>query len=400
MISLANHIKRIYHSSPEGAIFRIFLDKLFFFHEFFKLYPHEIRLKLKAVFMGIPQTGFDYDSQFGKYTKGLSSRGINFPLTNNDNKRLHIVYASFPSIWEEINIPPQIEKIGKLSKYYTSERNIDISNRSEARDVIDNDFYNWINDLHEKDPIGFIITYFSGAEISSKTIKKIKLLNIPIATFHWDDRLHFYGRKVGNQYSGPVSVCREYDLNLTNSTKALVKYHALGANAIFWPEAANPDHFKPVDEGFMYDVSFVGAKYGTRSRLISFLRENGIIVSTFGPGWSEGKLTSEEMVRLYSRSRINLGFGYIGSTSSQCLKGRDFEVPSCGALYLTSHHADLDKVYRVGVEIMTYNSFQDCLNKINDLLNNPDRCNSIRKNARERVLADHTWEKRIESIIS
>jgi len=61
------------------------------------------------------------------------------------------------------------------------------------------------------------------------------------------------------------------------------------------------------------------------------------------------------MSRIYARSRINLGFGGIGhSRNLVCLKGRDFEVPMSGALYVTQHNPELALVFDIGREIVTY----------------------------------------------
>lgn len=342
----------------------------------------------------------DTNSVLLDFQQRLKERGINWPPKKKKGE-LHIVYASFPSIWEEINIPPALEEFGRLSCYYTRDRSIDIRDRSAARKMIDLDFPEWISRLHERDPIDLVVTYFSGAEISPETLERIKKLGLPVITFHWDDRLHFFGRKIQNQWSGPVAVCKNYDLNLTNSPDSLFKYKAEGALAIFWPEAANPKHFAPNNEHcFDYDVSFIGARYGIREKLVNYLRINGIKVATFGPGWPAGSLNDKAMLAVYHRSKINLGFGYIGFSKYQCLKGRDFEVPSCGAVYLTSDNRDLHRVFEVGSEIVTYKNFEDCLRQIRILLQDPCKCNRLRTNSRARILAEHTWVHRFDALLS
>lgn len=340
----------------------------------------------------------DTSTVLSAFQRNLQARAVVWPPAKKKGE-LHIVYASFPSIWEEINIPSALEEFGCLSCYFTRDRGIDIANRSAARRAIDTDFPAWVSQLHERHPVDLVVTYFSGAEISAGAVERVKELGIPIATFHWDDRLHFFGRKIGNQWSGPAAVCKNYDLNLTNSPDSLFKYKAAGALAIFWPEAANPRHFAPrKEQSFDYEVSFIGARYGVRERLVSYLRANGVKVATFGPGWPDGLLTDDEMLSVYHRSRINLGFGYVGFSKYQCLKGRDFEVPSCGVVYLTSDNPDLHRVFEIGSEIVTYKDFQDCLEKIRQLLDAPELCDRLRTNSRQRVLAEHTWAHRFDSL--
>ena len=81
-----------------------------------------------------------------------------------------------------------------------------------------------------------------------------------------------------------------------------------------------------------------------------------------------------------------------------CLKGRDFEIPMSGGLYLNQDNPELSLVYNVGKEILTYKDEKDCAQKIKWLLENPDEADKIRKAGRERALKGHSWERRFEQI--
>lgn len=373
-------------------------------YQFYSAINHNIQIGLSDFLFSIlyifkSKKSVTGDTLFRELRQSLMSRGIEWPYSKQLG-RLNVVYASFPSQWEKVNIPEQIRLNHNLFEYYTEDRGIDISNRRTARSKIDIDFYNWIKELHQKEKIHLILTYFSGAEISASTIEKIKSLGIFIATFHLDDRLHFFGRIVGGTWSGPAAVSKAYDLNLTNSPSSLRKYYVLGARALFWPEAANPEFFKPFfGEEKKIDVLFIGAKYGKRENLVNFLIKKGINVQTFGYGWERGSLDIYEIPRLVSRAKIVLGFGFVGSSNYQCLKGRDFEFPSCGTCYLTSYNKDLESVYSLGKEILTYHSFQDCFNIIERLLRSPMQIEEIREKSREAILEKHTWNHRMNKIL-
>jgi spore maturation protein CgeB len=74
------------------------------------------------------------------------------------------------------------------------------------------------------------------------------------------------------------------------------------------------------------------------------LKKHGIEVEAFGFGWSNGPLSTQEMVRMYSKSKINLGFGEITNLiDTYCLTGRDFEIPMSGGLYLTEYNPELER---------------------------------------------------------
>jgi spore maturation protein CgeB len=104
---------------------------------------------------------------------------------------------------------------------------------------------------------------------------------------------------------------------------------------------------------------------------------------------------------LYACSRINLGCGGIGfSEKLLCLKGRDFEVPMSGALYLTQDNPELSWVFDVGREILVYRDVEDCARIIREILADPGRAVRIRTAARARCLRDHTYTARWQNVFS
>jgi spore maturation protein CgeB len=80
------------------------------------------------------------------------------------------------------------------------------------------------------------------------------------------------------------------------------------------------------------------------------------------------------------------------------LKGRDFEIPMSGGFYLTEYHPELEKVYSLGTEIVTYKGFDDLVEKVRYFLSNPEKAEEIRKRGYERARREHTWEMRFEKI--
>jgi spore maturation protein CgeB len=102
---------------------------------------------------------------------------------------------------------------------------------------------------------------------------------------------------------------------------------------------------------------------------------------------------------MYSRSKINLGFGGVaGTKETYCLKGRDFEIPMSGGLYLTEYHPELEKCYDLEEEIVTYTDFDGLIMKIRYLLSNPEKADEIRERGFQRAPSEHTWEIRFEKI--
>lgn len=315
--------------------------------------------------------------------------------------QIHALFATAPSNWERHNIPPQLAMFGEVTCYFYQERGYDegVSTWLEKRRDMNADLLAFVRDVHKRKPIDVFLGYLSGWQVAPEVLREIAGMGIVVCGFNWDDKLAFRGRFAGGRWSGPAAVAAAYDLSLTNAASSIIKYEGEGGLAMFWPEGANPQHFRPLDREYGFDVSFVGACYGYRPILIERLRKRGVQVHTFGPGWPSGPIPEQDMVEIYARSKINLGFGGIGySRKSQCLKGRDFEVPMCGALYLTSANPELDSVYAVGQEIDVYRDADDCLDKIHYLLAHPEHAEQVRRAGREKCLASHTWEKRFAEL--
>ena len=337
---------------------------------------------------------------FERLQRRLAARGAAWP-PHPHGRPLHIVYASVPGGWERHNIPPELERLGKVSCFFLDQQGIELgAGWGAVRREVDRRLPSFMKSLHAQSPVDLFLSYLSGSQISPSTIEQVAGMGIPLFSFHLDDRRSFYGRRYDGQWSGPAAVCRAYDLNLTNAPASLVKYRVEGGDVLFWPEGANPDFFRPLDLPFLYDVSFCGERYGVRPILVESLRRRGLRISCFGRGWENGYQGAEDLVKIINQSRINLGMGYVNESGDQCLKGRDFEIPACGAVYLTSENADLRRVYRVGVEIETYRDFDDCAVKIKALLADESRCDAYRRASRTAVLERHTWKGRVDQLIS
>jgi hypothetical protein len=312
---------------------------------------------------------------------------------------LRIFFMSPLNNWEHI-LPLSLEPFGAVSTFMWQGGALfaEYTEWERYRATLNAELLSRFHKAHGQAPIDVVVGYVSDYEVLPTTLATMKHLGAVVFNMCWDDKLHFSGRH-RNQQIGVASLAPHVDLNLTSSPDSIVKYAVKGGLAMFWPEAAHPGVHKTHDLPFEFDVSFVGQKYGWRPKFIDALRKRGITVACFGQGWENGPLSDSEMVKLYSRSRINLGFAGVGhSKKLMCLKGRDFEVPMSGGLYLTQNNPELALVYQVGREIVTYESEDDCAQKIRWLLDNPVEASSIRERGRRRALKDHTWDKRFTDI--
>ena len=75
-------------------------------------------------------------------------------------------------------------------------------------------------------------------------------------------------------------------------------------------------------------------------------------------------MTDLEMIKMFSRSKINLGFSSCGETHQDDerilqIRLRDFEVPMSGGFYMVEFMEELEEFYEIGKEVVCYTGPED-----------------------------------------
>jgi len=313
---------------------------------------------------------------------------------------LHVFMAYYLENWEFV-YPRTMAPFGKVTVFDWRERGYDARKPDwiQKRSAMNAEMLAAFKAAHARQPVDAVVAYISGHNTAPETLQEMARCGAAIFNACYDDKLHMPGQIVGGRDSSPAGIAHAVDLNLTNSAESVVKYFVHGALAIFCPQGAQPDIHTPQPGGFEYDVSFVGAKYGWRPRFIAALEKRGVKIDCFGKGWPAGSISDDDVIRVFSHSRINLGMaGVAHSNRLRCIKGRDFEIPMSGGLYMTQDHPELALIYDVGQEIVTYQNEDDCAEKIKALLADPQRAEAIRSAGYRRANPGHSWETRWDRI--
>jgi len=305
--------------------------------------------------------------------------------------------------WENESLKPSLEKFGHV-RHYDWFKNFNHQKKDWHRSTkakMNEDLLHQIEEWIREDSTDVIFTYLSGELISPEAMRKLSSFGVPMINLALNDKESFIGKIRNGHATGMRDICRYFDICWTSTEDALEKYCVEGALPIYLPEGANPEIHKPYDIEKSIDVSFVGQCYGNRPAIIKTLKEHGIHAEAFGYGWPNGPLSTEDMVRMYSKSKINLGFGGVaGHQDTFCLKGRDFEIPMSGGLYLTEYSPEIERVFEVGKEILTYRTFDELVKKVHYLLDHSDEAEVIRKAGYRRAVSEHTWEMRFEKVFT
>lgn len=223
-----------------------------------------------------------------------------------------------------------------------------------------------------------------------KIYPKLKIVNISM-----DDRHSYW--IYGMKKIGSAGLIPALDAVFTTSSEAVEWYRKEGANAFFYPLASDSQIFNPLNITKIYDVGFVGAKYGVREVIINKLLEKGIDVKAYGNGWDAGRLPIEDTNKFYNQCKIVLGVGTIlGCDNFTSMKLRDFDVPMSGSVYLTNFNQDTAEIFSSGSEIYFYNNAEDCVTLVSKLLSNEDNLHNVREKtllkARKNTYADRIQE--------
>jgi spore maturation protein CgeB len=266
--------------------------------------------------------------------------------------------------------------------------------------------------------IDLLFTYFADALVLIDTLEEIRAMGI--ITLNWYCNASY-------QFDLVREIAPHFDWCLVPEKNRLSYYEAVGARPIYCPEAANGNYYRPTKVAKDLPVSFVGQAYGERAELVCKLLDAGLPIKVFGPRWQEyfrlktffglferasghlqiprriyGGIPDEQLVPIFNRTQVNLGFSAVWGDGPRELQVRlrDFEVPMCGVFLLTEYQPELEEYFRIGKEIGCYRDPDDLVEKVKYYLARPQLCEEIGQAARERCLRDHTWVKRFETVFA
>jgi spore maturation protein CgeB len=301
---------------------------------------------------------------------------------------------------------------------------------------------------HRERGVDLFFSYFYDACATPEAIGEIRALGIPTVNFYCN-AIH--------QFDLVRAISPAFDVCMVPERAALPKYQRVGARAVHVQMAADPETYRPFDLPRQFDVTFVGQRYGERPRIIDQLLRHGVDVRVWGPGWRASglnggahpaqrlqragrlfkkavrsprrtvttaiervlerdlnrriaavagpPLTDEEVVQMYSRSKLSLGFSTVNEPvpsgePSAHMRLRDFEATMSGACYVTGYVDDLPLCFEPDREIVAYRDFDELLDKVRFLLGHSDVAESIRAAGRRRALSDHTWQRRFAQLFT
>ena len=303
---------------------------------------------------------------------------------------------------------------------------------------------------HARKPFNLFFAYLMDGMVGTGAIDEIHKTGVPTCNFSCNN---------AHQFDLVDEISPHFDYNLHSEKGAREKFLSIGAKPLWWPMASNPKYFRPYDVPRTVDASFVGANYAQRASYVWHLLENDVDAHAYGPGWVletrtlrlrqwlwrnrlllqalfartpqtqaylsamaaqvdaarllrhkypghvHEPVSDERLIRLYSESRISLGFLEVhqghdpSAVVTQHLHLREFEAPMSGALYCTGCSDELAEFFKPDEEVLVYRNRPELLDKVRYYLAHPEEAEKVRRAGHARALRDHTYHCRFQTLL-
>ncbi|MBO2943993.1 glycosyltransferase [Paenibacillus sp. F411] len=265
-----------------------------------------------------------------------------------------------------------------------------------------------------------VMIVLDGMFLPTDQVDQVRSMGIPTAVWMTDDPYY------ADMSAGWVM---HYDYVFTLEKNCVAYYQNLGCPRVaYLPFAAYPGHYRPIPKptAFRRQVSFIGTAYPKRIEFFSPIMEelmkfdmhiNGNwwerlpgysrygtrieMNKWMGPAETADVYNSAKIVvnlhRAFDDAAINQNTSRIQAASPN---PRTFEIGACGTLQLCDEREDLASFYTPGVEMDTFRSPAELLEKIAYYVANEPLRKEIALRGLERTLKEHTYAHRLERMLS
>jgi hypothetical protein len=373
---------------------------------------------------------------------------------------VRIFFAVPRSAWVDLNLRRSLEDMGHdLVRFdfpgWPDDADVDWQTRGKPRTN-----QQLLDAFRRAGRVDLFFGYFYASVVYPTTLDIIRRTGVPTVNFSCNN-VH--------QFDLVRDIAPHFDLCVVPEQAAQADFLSVGARPVRIQLAANPRVYFPLPEPRLYDVTFVGQRYADRAELLHHLYASGVAVRAWGAGWRARKrldvasvksglalvederwdglkrmalhrlrrlpllpndrtgqappdghpaeapidtsafgaprLLQRELVRMFSQSRLSLGFATAGDSHRAArrlrhLRLREFEAPMSGALYLTEDQPELAEYFTPGEEVLTYTDRDDLLDKARYYLAHQEQAERIRRAGLERARREHTWQHRFTQLFS
>lgn len=264
------------------------------------------------------------------------------------------------------------------------------------------------------------------APLARQTLRRLKADGVPTAMWFVEDYALFtYWRSFAPLYDFFFVIQKEPFLGLLREMGV--------ENACYLPLAALPSFHQPLDltaaERTRYgaDLAFLGAGYPNRRAAFRTLAGRNFKI--WGSDWDGdavlaplvqqggARISPEDSVRIYNATRINLNL-HSSVRADKAVSGGDFvnprtfEIACMGAFQLVDRRSLLDELFRVDesicagggtpapdAELAVFSDWDGLERGLSYYLVHPEEREAMARRARARVLAEHSYARRMNTML-
>ena len=254
-----------------------------------------------------------------------------------------------------------------------------------------------------------LVLALAQAPMSRQLLLRLRKEGIPSAMWFVEDyRIFSYWRVFAPLYDFFFVIQKEPFLSLLEGAGV--------PNAMYLPVAALPDFHRKLEltpgqqHEYGADLSFLGAGYpNRRAAFRTLLRRNFKI---WGSDW-EGdallasrvqrggvRISAEESVLVYNATKINITLH--SSLNADTLNPRTFELAAMEAFQLVDRRSLMPDLFRLDgeqAELAVFSSPEEMETAIDFYLAHPEARQDVTRRGRERILAEHTYQHRMNAML-
>jgi len=254
-----------------------------------------------------------------------------------------------------------------------------------------------------------VLVVFGQNRVLAGALAQIRTMSSASAVFIWPDTLV-------NLSVFIIAALPLYDWVGTYSKSTVPIFERLGGRRVVWLPLGSDPHLHPVvppRAEFRCDVAFVGQWRPERELSIAALLTElpGISVKIWGPdwgrrthnpgilrAWQKRSLFGREFSQAVASCKANLNI--IDETNYPAANMRFFEIPCAGGLQVCSSCPEMESDFKDGETVFYYHSVSQLPGIVRTLLADDALRDRVACAAREKVLRDHTYARRAQTILA
>ena len=250
------------------------------------------------------------------------------------------------------------------------------------------------------------------APLSIQALKRLRRDGVTTAMWFVEDfRLFTYWKGFAPHYDIFAVIQKE---------QIFEELQAIGMqNALYLPLAAHPEVHKPLElsaaeqRKFGSDISFMGAGYANRRVALRELIRHDF--KLWGTEWegdtvlepyvqlAGARVSSEDCVRIFNATKVNINLHSSVQakelvTGGDFINPRTFEVAACRAFQLVDRRSLMPEAFAED-ELATFGSMAELQEKIDYYLAHAEEREAIAQRGQARVLREHTYGARMQSLL-